>query len=281
MTVMPDHSARLPETAHVLVLDSVVGPVDRPISGLALGDEILVVADGRMCFRRVMASGEATPPDSAVSVPTGAIGNAVPRRALLLDSRQKVGIPVVTAKLEAASEQPGASAQPATGYWIDLVVEGADCIITENVAIGTGSLPEPTPQVTKPAPPASVDPPLRAFNGAVEIPLVGVSSDGPTSVLRFLIPSRTTTLRLSSVSAQPPGDGRRLGVAVLRIQVESNDIPLDSPALIRGFHRAEAGEGLTWRWTDGDALIILPPRPAPQTLAVHIADWHLMLTNAN
>jgi hypothetical protein len=55
-------------------------------------------------------------------------------------------------------------------------------------------------------------------------------------------------------------------------------IPLDSPALVRGFHRAESGDDITWRWTDGEALVILPPRPAEQVLAVGITNWHRMLT---
>lgn len=103
------------------------------------------------------------------------------------------------------------------------------------------------------------------------------ASDEGHTVYRFTLPPRTTTLRLSSPSKQPDGDGRKLGVAVLRIVIESAEIPLDSPALVRGFHRAESGEGMTWRWTDGEALLILQPKPVLQTLEVATTHWHLML----
>jgi hypothetical protein len=142
----------------------------------------------------------------------------------------------------------------------------------------------PTPQpIRAPEPiaaPVAADgaaPSIRAYNGPVEAALTGIATEGDLNVYRFALPPRTTTLRLSSHSVAPPGDGRRLGVAVARLVVESTDIPLESPALVRGFHRAESGQGLTWRWTDGEALLLLPPKPVPQTLSVYFTNWHLIL----
>jgi hypothetical protein len=30
---------------------------------------------------------------------------------------------------------------------------------------------------------------------------------------------------------------------------------------------------VSWRWTDGNALIILPLRPSQQALSIQVADW--------
>jgi hypothetical protein len=46
-------------------------------------------------------------------------------------------------------------------------------------------------------------------------------------------------------------DGRRLGVAVVRIVADGREIPLDSCAGLAGWHQTEPG----LRWTDGDALL--------------------------
>ena len=56
-------------------------------------------------------------------------------------------------------------------------------------------------------------------------------------------------------------------------------IPLDlgGPAAGDGFHGLESREQTRWRWTDGDAELLLPPCAAPRQLAVIINDWHSML----
>ncbi len=290
MTVMPDNSVRFPETARLMVLDPAVGPIERAISALALGDEVLVVAEGRMCFRRLMALQDTVAPDQVVWMAPGTLGPDMPRSMLQLDSRQVVSAPTPAAMAGPCAQFSEPAAVGENNFWVQVIVEGAQRIISSNVAILTGPLPEP-----KVAPTGSVgqvfdvavnseavslfdDPKIVcAFSGPQQLDLVSATVDGKLAVLRFALPPRTTTLRLASPNAQPPGDGRRLGVAVVKLQVDSIGIPLDSPALVRGFHRAEAGEGLTWRWTDGEALLILPPKPVPQTFSVHITDWHKML----
>lgn len=365
MTVIPDNTARLTESTRLLVLDPTVGPVERPLAAIALGDEVLAVSSGRMCFRRLMASNEASSPSRIATIAADALGAATPRHSIMLDARQMIA-PAALPTLFAMASVYGTEGQHEPGtYWLDITVEGADSIIAEHMAVATGlrsELPEPAPLAERPATPAaaqnqqpasptqstlanpepsprptSAPPPIatiafkpvaavpdqplppankpavvaestprpiapsqpeiaptpkpssepaapegrqlaiRAFNGPIEVALLGVLSEGPIDIYRFNLPPRTTTLRLSSPSAAPEGDGRRLGIAICRIVVETTDIPLESPALVRGFHRAESGEGLTWRWTDGEALLLLPPRPASQTLSVHITNWHVML----
>lgn len=292
MTVMPEHAARLLETAALMVLDPQYGPVFRPVARLALGDEVLVVALGRMCFRRILAIHDAPAPASTVTIAAGDIAAGQPRQNVALDARQRISERSVSSALTVASDRPGVT-PPATGsFWLDITVEGAERLLVDDIMVGTGplirptaaSLPEPgsapidTVAAEMPRPLLAAADTLRAYSGIIELARIESVAEGSLTAHRFTLPPRTTTLRLSSRSAQPSEDGRKLGLAVFRIMVEAGEIPLDSPALVRGFHRPESGDGATWRWTDGEALLILPPRPVSQILSVFISDWHTRLT---
>jgi len=52
-------------------------------------------------------------------------------------------------------------------------------------------------------------------------------------------------------------DPRRLGVAVAAVKVDGVPVPLDSPAFGQGFYPLETHQGAAWRWTDGDAELVL------------------------
>lgn len=294
MTLMPNHTVRLAETTELVVLDPVIGPVSRAIQFLALGDEILVAAEGRLCFRRLMMAQEAPPPSDAALLVAGSLAPGVPHHSVVLDRRQMVGLPRHPTPVATIASLSGTSKAIADGFWHDVMAEGADRIIAANIAIVTGSLasldleikprratgPLQTSPLAEPSTETSVmlqAVSVRAFNGSQELTLLGVATDGPFSVLRFSLPPRTTTLRLSSNSATPAGDSRKLGVALFRLILETTEIPLDSTMLVRGFHRAESNAEMSWRWTDGEALLILPPKPVPQTLSVYITDWHSLL----
>nr|MDA8250189.1 Hint domain-containing protein [Rhodospirillales bacterium] len=91
------------------------------------------------------------------------------------------------------------------------------------------------------------------------------------------LPAGARTVRLRSRSFVPAwfaeDDRRRLGVAVRRVQVGGRRLP--RAAFAAGWHAAEAA----WRWTDGDAVLTLPPSPRPATLRLALADggaryWH-------
>ncbi len=84
----------------------------------------------------------------------------------------------------------------------------------------------------------------------------------------FMLPSRPALVRLLSRTARPCetrpwlDDTRLLGVSVSRIRVRQGqdveDLPLDGPALGRGWWRIEReGVDMT-RWTKGDAVLRLP-----------------------
>lgn len=83
----------------------------------------------------------------------------------------------------------------------------------------------------------------------------------------FMLPANRSNTRLISRASIPHelypwvSDPRRLGVAVHRLTVRHNDevwsIPLDHPALRRGWWDLEGDARHAWRWTDGAAVLPL------------------------
>jgi hypothetical protein len=65
-------------------------------------------------------------------------------------------------------------------------------------------------------------------------------------------------------------DSRLLGVAVSAIEVTSDEgarlLNLAGALLSEGWHRDEASAGYPWRWTDGNARLLLPD--GTRTLAI-------------
>ena len=82
---------------------------------------------------------------------------------------------------------------------------------------------------------------------------------------RCTLPAGARALRITSRSFIPDerdaaaGDARRLGVALVALRIDGAAVALDDAALADGFHPTEAGASGVWRWTDGDALIRVPP----------------------
>jgi hypothetical protein len=95
-----------------------------------------------------------------------------------------------------------------------------------------------------------------------------MAHDGPDRV-HVTLPEGTRTVRLQSRHFVPEmlhpdcGDGRRLGVAV---GVALDGKPLAERAFARGWHAPDASAD--WRWTDGDATLVLPRRRRPTTLTL-------------
>jgi len=85
----------------------------------------------------------------------------------------------------------------------------------------------------------------------------------------FVVPCGTTEVQLASCAFLPTDmrpwldDRRRLGVNVQRIVLrnatEFHDIPLDNPALSKGWWEVERSGATVRRWTDGMASLPLPP----------------------
>jgi hypothetical protein len=273
MTAIPSPALRLAAAARCLVLDPMLGPVPREVALLADGAQVLAVAEGAMCFRPVTRHAQAGPPRQVALLPRDSLGEGRPAIDLLLPARQEIApFEAGSAAIPAAQLCLPASTQD-DASWLWLEVEGAQRVIVDGVGL------VPFVQNDEPAPPAPVAEfaeivALRAFAGPQEVKLVAAEPRPGGSALRFAVPPRTAAVRLVSDTFHASGDYRRLGVALLGLAVEEAEIALDNPGLVRGFYPIEQHEDVRWRWTDGEALLLLPPRPAAQTLDVQIADWH-------
>lgn len=265
-----------PDT-ELVVLDPALGVVERSAAELRAGDEILVQSVGRACFRQIMTVEIVPFPQNGIELPAGALAPCVPKRAMRLVRTQEVAVafpagaprradsvtsPAATHPLKSRS-----SPEPAAP-WLCVTLAEADRLIAGGLAI---VVPERQPVA---AAPRETGPPLRALVGIRELPIDAATLGESRLSLCFTVPPRTATLRLSSPVGRPHGEQRKLGVAIVSLMLGEEAIPLDSPALIRGFYRPEADETLAWRWTDGEALLVLTSRPATQTLTVVTTTWH-------
>lgn len=96
----------------------------------------------------------------------------------------------------------------------------------------------------------------------------------------FMLPAGASSLRLASRTGVPSyweaylDDWRQLGVAVRRITVRDSagltEIPPDHPGLTGGWHAVERDAVTMWRWTDGDAVLPIPPRDGPAVVEVQV-----------
>jgi hypothetical protein len=119
----------------------------------------------------------------------------------------------------------------------------------------------------KAAPADVVDtaPLLRLLVGGRAIP--PVSRHGDAYV--FALPPGSANARLVSRAGRPSDgapwldDRRRLGVRVHRLRVHTGNGPADrslnDPGLASGWHAPERDGHAVWRWTDGNAALMLPP----------------------
>ncbi len=95
----------------------------------------------------------------------------------------------------------------------------------------------------------------------------------------FMLPANVSEVRLLSRAQSPTDarawleDRRRLGVRIARIALKSADetreVPIDHPGLVQGWWGIER-DGTGWcRWTDGDAVLPLPPLRDVAMLEIH------------
>ena len=120
------------------------------------------------------------------------------------------------------------------------------------------------------------DPALELdIEGAAAVPL---RADAGGFVI--LLPAGATLMRLRSRSVIPAeldpagGDTRRLGVAVARVVRNGVELALDGPWFGAGFLAMERDGGAAWRWTDGDAAMVLPALAEESLLEAELhAGW--------
>lgn len=94
---------------------------------------------------------------------------------------------------------------------------------------------------------------------------------------RFHVPAGVKAVRLVSRSAVPAEvhaeseDKRRMGVAVSGVWVDGTRLALTDQRLAGGWHAAERlPGGAAWRWTEGRAVIVLPPGTGARVLDVAV-----------
>jgi len=133
---------------------------------------------------------------------------------------------------------------------------------------------------------APLPPPVPA--PAVPIDVVAAGATVPATertapfTFGYELPARTGPVRLRSAARHAPhaGEGRRFGVCIIDIAIDGAVIPFDSPAFGPGFHPVESNQEMSWRWTNGDAWLVLPYSANPRRLRIRITDWHAGLTLA-
>jgi len=264
---------RLPATAQCLVLDPAFGPVPRALARLAEGEAVLVQTEGAMCFRPVSQVTPRPPPARVALLPRDSLGQDRPIADLLLSPRQEIALAQAGATLIPAAQLCLPASMPEDSSWVEIAVEGAERLVVDGVGLNFALYDDIADAPTDLAEIVA----LRAYAGVEEVLLLASESLPSGASLRFAVPARTAALRLVSETFHADGDCRRLGVALLRLALGESEITLDNPGLVRGFYPLEQNDDLFWRWTDGEALLLLPPRPDEQRLEVEIADWHVAM----
>ncbi len=117
-------------------------------------------------------------------------------------------------------------------------------------------------------------------------PALAVTADGVTleplsagaGEFVFLIPEGLARIGISSRLRVPSdldpftADRRRLGVALLRIVVDGEEIALDDPRWGGALLPMERDGEQTWRWTTGEVDVPLEPGETERTLEITIAE---------
>ncbi len=141
---------------------------------------------------------------------------------------------------------------------VDLVEEGSawfDPARQHGAAVIPVAVGGPASDDTVEAPPPALESPHLVIDGTVRAGHVS------TDELCFSVPASARSVRLvSSIMAAAPPDIRTLGLLITRLTVEAGgsvrNIDIADPALSIGFHELEEQEGRTWRWTNGDAVLV-------------------------
>jgi hypothetical protein len=204
--------------------------------------------------------------------------------------------------------------QPGLLTWFTLELEEHDVILAENTPVASirdsrrGSAePRPRPPLCAPLMPpgptllalrARLNPasgvlrpqvlisPAEAFAPADDLPHLYVDdreispeSGTPDWEFCFLLPAESGPARLISASYPSPSvqDKRWFGVCVTALELDGTELPLNGEVPGPGFHPVEGDANSVWRWTNGNAWLLLPHCTTARSLTLRVTDWHRML----
>jgi hypothetical protein len=302
-------STELPGNAAAEVPIEELKPGD---SVAVLGGEVQSRLVQSLTPRRVDHTAHAQPAlVTPVRLRASALGLDVPRRDLLLPAEALVLIRDLDspALVPAGALLNGTSitrAPPATALaWYALELGAHDVVVAENLPVASARgqrADEPDHRQTRCARLLVPGPELAALRSRLaapaeeSAPLTEPEAPGDGRPLRlivdgrevppveepvggeyqFLLPEGAGAVRLASPArASPaPRDPRRLGVAVTRLELDGVQLSLDGGETGRGFHPVEGDQKMHWRWTDGNAWLVLPHSAAVRRLAISITDWY-------
>ena len=273
---------------------------DVAVERLAIGDEVVTASGGTRPIKWIgwraldLRQYGTNPAIRPVRIRTGAFGEGLPRRDLLVSpehavfvdgvlvpARCLVGCEGVSVELEIEQliyfhvELPRHDVILAEGLpcesWLDTGNRGMfqNAPVVSPVASETASGPTAESAWATGACAALLTdgPALQAIRsrlGAGRLQDAIIDRVGAHSIT---IKPGTTGVRLVSSAGYAEGDRRLLGVAVAWIEYDGQPIALTDGRLARGFHEAEAG----WRWTSGAGVIECAMSDISHVLRVDVA----------
>ena len=246
-----------------------------------------------------LAGCQLLPPPLAVRILAGALGRNLPARDLVLGVETLIcftGIPntqPVTTPAAALLNGRSIVREPARpGAWYALLFAEPRIVLAENLPIALGALAPLLP----PGPTLGDLRSLAALNALIGLPppdpapggplylvadghILPPEPDGAGDRFRFILPAYSGPVRLISPAGHSnvTGDDRPLGVCVAALALDDVNIPLDTPDIGLGWHPFERDDAAHWRWTTGNAWLLLPDSAMARTLTVVITDWHTEL----
>lgn len=244
----------------------------------------VVIAAGLL----VAARDDAAAPPAAPILAPGPMMAALRQRLVPVAA----AAPEVVAAPEPAPEaEPEAVAEAAPVAMAEPVEESAAEAAPEaNSGEDSGPVSEAVEEAVEPVEPAEIAPAgeeapaVAVLQAMVRGEALELLEGSGATLWNFMLPEGTAIVRLVSPRGLPANisgaereGSRRFGVAVRRVLVDDAPVPLDGPAIGDGFHNMETVAGESWRWTNGAAVLHLPPSPAKRLLTVEITDWHRML----
>jgi hypothetical protein len=89
--------------------------------------------------------------------------------------------------------------------------------------------------------------------------------------IHAVVPPDVAELRLLSPSGGAPGDRRALGALLTAVRLNGRTLDLATPAFGRGFHPVEHHGRQSVRWTNGEAVLTIPPATHERQLEIDVA----------